>query len=158
MKSRLFFITYIGANASLILYGLLALFQPEILLEPFQSNVFQFPPEATNAINYLSGLYMLIGYFNIIPGVLGLLILHRYWFTRRKWYLKIAIVSTVLAFLGPITFDNTVGTIGFFEILEHILFLLILISGSMMLKHEDRNTPNDELSSDLNSMVGRQLK
>jgi hypothetical protein len=138
MKSHFFLITYLAANVGLIAYGILALVQPGILLEPFNTHVYQFPVEAEIPITYLSGLYRLIGYLNIIPGVLGLLILHRYWVTRLGRYLKMVIAITILTYLGPIVFDNTVGTIGFFEIFEHILFGMILISGLMMLIIEGR--------------------
>jgi len=137
MKSRIFFVIYAAANVGLILYGLIALIQPDILQKSFLAHVYQFPPEATNAITYLSGLYQLLGYFNIIPGVLGLLMLYRYGVTRQAWYLKIVVTSTILTYLGPIVFDNTIGTIGFFEILEHVLFVMILIIGFMMLRHEN---------------------
>lgn len=133
MKYRIFFIVYAAANVGLVVYGIIALIQPEILLGPFLTYVYQFPAEASDAITYFSGLYRLLGYFNIIPGVLGLLILHRYWVTRQGWYLKMVIAATILTYLGPVVFDNTIGRIGFFEVLEHILFGMILISGSMML-------------------------
>ncbi len=133
MKSRIFFITFAAANLGLILYGVLALIKPDILLEPFLAHVYRFPVEATTATIYLSALYRLLGYLNIIPGILGLLILHRYWVTRQAWYLKIVIASTILTYIGPVVFDNTVGTIGFFEILEHILLLLVAIVGFIAL-------------------------
>lgn len=132
MKTRIFFITFIIANLGLILYGAMALIKPEILLESFLKHVYQFPPEAAGATTYLSALYRLLGYFNIIPGMLGLLILHRYWITRQKWCIGIVMFSTSLSYIGPIIFDNTVGTIGFFEILEHIIFLLVVIVGFSM--------------------------
>ena len=141
MKSRIFFITYIAANMGLILYGIIALIQPEVLLKPFLTHVYRFPPEATNATTYLSGLFRLVGYFNIIPGVVGLLILYRYWDTRHSWHLKIVIASTIMSYLGPVVFDNTVGTIGFFEILEHIILVMILITGFIMLRTENRKVP-----------------
>lgn len=36
--------------------------------------------------------------------------------------------------VGPIVFDNTVGSIGFFEIVEHLLFVLMVVSGTLMLR------------------------
>lgn len=133
MKSRFFIITYTAANLGLIAYGIMALIRPSILLESFSAHVYQFPAEASSAIKYLSGLYRLLGYLNIIPGVIGLLILHRYWVTRQGWFLRMVIATTLLTYLGPVVFDNTVGTIGLFEILEHILFGMILFSGLLML-------------------------
>lgn len=133
MKSHTFIIAYTAANVGLITYGVMALIQPDVLLHSFSAHVYQFPPEATNASAHLSGLYRLLGYFNIIPGVLGLLLLYRFWVTRERWYLKILIATTTFAYLGPVVFDNTLGTIGFFEILEHVLFVMILIAGLLML-------------------------
>ena len=149
MKTRFFFITYTIANLGLIIYGLLALIKPDILLKTFLTHVYQFPPEASYATTYLSGLYRLVGYFNIIPGVIGLLILYRYWDTRHFWYLKIVIASTILSYLGPVVFDNTVGTIGFFEKLEHIILVMILVTGFIMLRNEDKKLP--QRTSRLNS-------
>jgi hypothetical protein len=140
MKSRIFFATYAAADVGLILYGILVLIQPDILLKPFFEHVYQFPAEANNAITYLSGLYRLLGYFNILPGVLGSLILYRYWITRGSWYLQMVFAATSLSYLGPVVFDNTVGTIGFFEILEHVLFGLVLITGLMMIIGARQNT------------------
>ena len=134
MKARIFLITFAGANLGLISYGFMALIKPEILLEPFSLHVYQFPEGAANATIYLSSLYRLLGYFNIIPGMFGLIILKRYWDTQGDWYLRSVIGLTFFSYLGPIVFDNTVGTIGFFEIIEHIIFVLIIIVGFISLK------------------------
>lgn len=133
MKTRIFFITFIVANLGLILYGALVLIKPDILLEPFLVQVYRFPTGAAQATTYLSALYRLLGYFNIIPGMVGLLFLHRYWVTRQEWYIGVVFASTSLSYIGPVVFDNTVGTIGFFEILEHVLLLLVLVVGFSML-------------------------
>lgn len=134
MKSRLFFITYTAGNVSLILYGVLALLMPNILLEPFSDHVYQFPVDAQRATTYIAALFRLIGFFNIILGTLGLMTLRRYRVTGQKWHLKIGIASTSLAYVGPIVFDNTVGNVGFFEIVEHILFVFVVILGFIMLR------------------------
>ncbi|MFC2055404.1 hypothetical protein ACFLV7_14075 [Chloroflexota bacterium] len=137
MKSRLFFITYAAANVGLVLYGVLALLMPNILLEPFSAHVYQLPDDATRAAAYLAALFRLIGFFNLILGTLGLLILRRFRVTGQAWNLKIVIFSTTLAYVGPIVFDNTVGSIGFFEIVEHILFVSVVILGFIMLKSQE---------------------
>ncbi len=46
--------------------------------------------------------------------------------------MRMIIVSTVLAYLGPIVFDNSVGNIGTFEIVEHILFALVMLLGTFL--------------------------
>lgn len=149
MKTRIFCITYAVANLGLLAYGLLALIKPDILLETFLAHIYQFPPEASHATTYLSGLYRLVGYFNIILGAVGVLILYRYWDTRQSWYLKIVTVSTILSYLGPVVFDNTLGRIGFFEILEHIILAIILMTGFIMLRKGNRKAPQRTSRSNL---------
>lgn len=136
---RVFFIIYMAANLGLVLYGALALMMPGMLLDQFSLRVYQFPGEATRASTYLAALFRLIGYFNIIPGMLGLLFLRQLMLSRETWIRRIVIVSTAFAYLGPIVFDNTVGSIGFFEIVEHLLFALVVSLGVIMWRHSDAN-------------------
>lgn len=138
MKLRvIFLITFAVANLSLVLYGIFALISPEVLLEPFSQHVYQFPAAATNAIAYLDALFRLLGFFNIIPGMFGLVLLDRLRASWQAWILRTVIVSTALAYLGPIVFDNTVGSIGVFEIGEHILFLLVIILGAILWRDQN---------------------
>jgi len=138
MKYRVFAITYAAANVGLVLYGVLALLRPAILLEPFSSHVYQFPADATKATAYLAALFRLLGFFNLIVGMLGLLLLHRWRLGRQIWILRTVILTTAFAYLGPIVFDNTVGSIGIFEIVEHILLVFVIVLGVVMCS--DRNT------------------
>ena len=133
-RQKLFFITYITANLSIAAYGVLALLTPNILLEPFSQHVYRFPDDAHIAVGYLAALFRLLGFFDLILGVLGLLLLRQYRITRQTWILRIVITASLLAYLGPIVFDNTVGRIGFFEIIEHILFVAMVLSGITMLR------------------------
>jgi hypothetical protein len=64
MRSRLFFITYVVANLSLVAYGALALLKPMMLLDPFSLRIYQFPQNATAAVEYLAALFRLLGFFN----------------------------------------------------------------------------------------------
>ncbi len=137
MRFRFFFLITLIANVSLVFYGALVLVMPSILLEPFMLRVYQFPANAAGAIAYFAALFRLLGFFNIIPGMLGLLLLRRLALSRETWTRRVVIVSTVLAYLGPIVFDNTVGNIGFFEIVEHILFALVIIFGVIMWRDQD---------------------
>jgi hypothetical protein len=137
--TRVFSITYIAANLGLVLYGILALVMPGILLDQFSLHVYQFPSDATGAATYLAALFRLIGYFNILPGLFGLLLLRQLMLSREMWIRRIVIVSTALAYLGPIVFDNTVGSIGFFEIVEHLLFALVVTLGVISWRNSDAN-------------------
>ena len=132
MIYKLFFLTYGIANLCLIFYGVLVLLGPSILLEPFLTHVYRFPDEATKATTYLEALYRLLGYFNLIPGLFGLILLLRARISHETWISRIVVISTSSAYLGPIVFDNTVGRIGPFEIIEHILFASLIILGIMI--------------------------
>jgi hypothetical protein len=133
-KSRFFFIAYGLANLGLVLYGLLALFQPGILLEPFSLYVYEFPIEAAGAVRYLAALFRLLGAFNLLLGGLGLSLLWQHRLNQQKWILFTVMASSLLSYIAPIVFDNTVGHIGFFEILEHTLFVAMIAAGIIMLR------------------------
>ena len=137
MRACFFFVVYVAANLGLVLYGVLALVTPGILLESFSVHVYQFPEDAARATAYLEALFRLLGLLNIIPGMLGLLLLRRLRMSWQPWILRVVIVSTVFAYLGPIVFDNTVGSIGPFEIVEHVLFALVVVLGLIMLRGQD---------------------
>jgi hypothetical protein len=133
-KTRVFFVVYGIANASLIMYGLLALIAPNILMESFSAHVYLFPENAVKAIQYLSALFRLLGFLNLILGILGVVLLWSYRISHKAWFVHIISAFSILSYLGPVIFDNTVGTIGFFEILEHVIFIAMVISGITMLK------------------------
>jgi hypothetical protein len=133
-----FVIVYAIANAGLILYGLLALARPNLLLESFSVHVYRFPPDATFAVRYLSALFRLLGLFNLILGVLGLFLLWRYRINHQPWLVYTVIALTVFSYLGPIILDNTVGNIGFFEIIEHIIFIIMFLSAISLLFIRDQ--------------------
>lgn len=141
MKSPLFFITYATANLSLVAYGAFAILMPSILLDPFTRHVYQFPVEAARAVDYLAALFRLLGFFNLVLGILNLLLLWRFTVGPQTWLLRMVIASSLLSYVGPIVFDNTVGSIGFFEILEHILFVAMLVSGLIVLGSRQPTQP-----------------
>ena len=134
MKLRFFFVIYTVANLSLLAYGILALLNPGILLNSFSRHVYQFPEGTVAAMNYLAALFRLLGFFNLIMGILGLVLLWQFRISREIWILQVVIASSLLAYLGPIVFDNTVGSIGVFELIEHILFGAMILSGAIMLR------------------------
>jgi hypothetical protein len=133
IQPRSFFIVYGIANAGLILYGLLALSNPNILLESFSVHVYQFPADATLAVGYLLALFRLLGLFNLVLGALGFFLLWRYRISHQGWLVYTVIALTVFSYLGPIILDDTVGNIGPFEIIEHVIFVIMLISTITML-------------------------
>jgi len=64
-------------------------------------------------------------------GITGVLLLWRYKIDNQPWQLYSIIVISSLAYLGPIVFDNMVGTIGFFEMIEHVIFAAMILSAIM---------------------------
>ena len=130
---RVFFLTYAIANLGLVLYGILAIIKPAILLDSFSEYVYQFPADAGIAITYQAALFRLLGHFNLLVGAIGLVLVSQWHREQRSWLAISTMSLTFFAYLGPVVFDNTVGHIGFFEILEHILFAAIIIAGIQML-------------------------
>ena len=133
IRLRTFFIVSGIANAGLILYGLVALLEPTILFESFSVHVYHFPLDATLAVGYLLALFRLLGLFNLILGAIGLFLLWRYQISHQAWLINTVIGLTVISYLGPIILDNTVGNIGLFEVIEHIIFAIMLLSAITML-------------------------
>ena len=125
-KTRLFYGTFGVANLGLVLYGLLALVNPQVLTDSFSVRVYPFPPDASAALAYLAALFRLLGFFNLLVGSLGLWLLWRHRLDPQSWLMRTAIAVSLLAYLAPVIFDNTVGHIGFFEIVEHIFLAAML--------------------------------
>ena len=132
-RNRLFYGTFGAANLSLVLYGLLALLNPQILTDFFSEHVYRFPADASSALTYLAALFCLLGFFNVLVGSLGLWLLWHYRLNPQPWLKRTVMMVSLLTYLCPVIFNNTVGYIGFFEILEHLLFAAILAVGSFHL-------------------------
>jgi hypothetical protein len=140
-RTRIFYGTFGVANLGLILYGLWALFNPQILTDSFSARLYQFPPEASAALAYLAALFRLLGFFNLLAGGLVFWLLWQHWRNPQPWLGRPVITVSLLAYLSPVIFDNTVGHIGFFEIVEHLLlaamftvFFFICSKGSTMVE------------------------
>jgi len=137
--ARAFLVVYGTADAGLVLYGILALIRPNLLMEPFSASVYQFPADAAVAIAYFLGIFRLLGFLNLIIGSAGLFFLWRYQATRETWLRYGVAALSILSYLGPIIFDNTVGQIGFFEIIEHVIFAAMIISGILFFTEKRTN-------------------
>lgn len=123
-----FLISYAAANLGLIGYGLLLLLAPGTLLATAEA-IPAGLPEASAAGGYLAGLVRLLGYLNLVLGTMGVLLLLGLRSGAPRRLVRILVVSTNLAYLGPIVFDNTVGVVGPFEVVELALFAATLTTG-----------------------------
>lgn len=121
----------------------MAALQPDLLLEPFSKNVYQFPPDAVDAVAYVGALIRLMGFFNLLLGIFGLILFWRWRLSNEPWILRSVIGLSFFSYLGPVIFDNTVGTIGFFEILEHVIFFAIIVLGVLMLADKEDAIENE---------------
>jgi hypothetical protein len=130
-------VVYGIANFGLILYGVLALLNPTILMDLFSEYVYRFPIQAAGAAAYLNALFRLMGYFNLLLGILGLILLWRWTKSQGSWILLTVILLTFCSYLGPVVFDNIVGHIGTFEILEHIIFITVIFFGLIAVESKD---------------------
>jgi len=139
MRKRAFLIVYSIANAGLILYGLLLIRRPFVLLDSLSLPVTQLP-ESDFWIDRLLPLFRLLGYLNLLLGALGLFLIWRYQINRQPWLGYAVVTSTILAYLGPIVYDNTAGTVGPFEILELIIFAVMILTGMTMIKEFNRRS------------------
>jgi hypothetical protein len=133
MKSRLFFIVFGLALGGVVLYGALALVSPGLLLESFEGDGYVLPESAGAVVVYLIGLFRLIGYFNLVLGMLGLVLLRLYAANGTRQLLYVVLATTVLAYAGPVVFDNTVGSVGPAEIAEHVLLAAVIVMGVVMM-------------------------
>jgi hypothetical protein len=95
--------------------------------------VYRFPHQAAGAAAFLNAMFGLLGYFNLLRGILGVILLWRWANSQGTWILLTVPLLTFFSYLGPIVFDNTVGHIGTFDILEHIIFVAVIFTGLIML-------------------------
>ena len=98
---------------------------PQILTDSFLTHVYRFPSDASFAFTYLAALFRLLGFFNVLVGSLGLWLLWHHRLNPQPWLGRTVMLVPLLAYLAPVIFDNTVGHIGFFEIVEHIVLAVM---------------------------------
>lgn len=150
MRARIFFITYGAANLGLVGYGVLVLADPTMLVNTFLQRVYALPAGATAALHYLAALFRLLGFFNLVLGSLGLLLLRQYGSGRQKWTVHAVMASSLLAYVGPIVFDNAVGSVGFFEIIELALFISMILAGTLMLAGQKQTSDDGQKTLEAN--------
>lgn len=117
---------------SLVAYGIMAIIMPEILASGFQRftshDWMQFQVDNSLAASYIILLWRLIGVFNLMAGLALTLIVWKWLYLGNKWSWIALFTGTILAYLGPMITDLTVGSIEIFEVIEFVLFGLFLIT------------------------------
>jgi len=124
----LLYLTTIG----LAVYGMMAIFDPEILASGF-SRFTKFdwqgfrngqPAVAT----YVTFLWRLIGAFNLAAGLTLTLLTWKWFVPGRPWAWVTLLAGTSIAYLSPMSMDLTVKSIELLEVVEFALFGLFLMT------------------------------
>ncbi len=122
------YLTTIGLAA----YGIMAIVTPEVLAAGFQRFTDldwpQFQSDNSLAAAYIILLWRLIGIFNLMAGLALTMIAWKWLQQGNKWSWIALFTGTILAYLGPMITDLTVGSIEVFEIIEFTLFGLFVIT------------------------------
>jgi hypothetical protein len=121
------YLTTIGLAA----YGIMAIITPEVLAAGFQrftsQEWLQFEADSSSAAAYIILLWRLIGLFNLMAGIALTLIVWKWLQLEIRWSWIALFTGTILAYLGPMITDLTVGSIEAFEIIEFALFGIFVI-------------------------------
>ncbi len=133
MKKRVFLTVYSITNTGLMPYGLLLLWMPAVLLTSLSLAITRFP-DSDFWIDRLLPLFRLLGYLNLLLGAVGLFLILCYQVSGQPGLGYAVVAFSILAYLGPIVYDNTAGTLGPFEILELIIFTAMILSGLTIIK------------------------
>lgn len=117
------------ADLGVLLYGIMAVFSPKIFREGFQvytgQNWDALVSLGSKAADYILLLARLTGALNIAFGVVAVPIIVKSFRRTEPWSWYALLLGNSLAYLGPITFDQVVGFVGFFEQLEIVLLALV---------------------------------
>ncbi len=114
------------ATLGLAFYGVIALFNPEVLASGFNrftgQGWVQFAAENHNITAYVTLLWRLIGGFNLAAGVTLTFIAWKWLQPARRWAWTALLLGTLIAYLSPMSLDLTVRSIEIFEVLEFLVF------------------------------------
>jgi hypothetical protein len=86
-----------------------------------------------NLTKYITMLIQLIGSFNIVAGVIGVIAIYKSFKIKEQWLLGIIFITNIIAYAAPITFDLTTGVITWIEIIEIVIFLLTAVAFVVLL-------------------------
>jgi hypothetical protein len=134
------YLTTIG----LIIYGVMAIFNPEILAGGFnrftKQDWGQFHTNSQDVAGYITLLWRLIGGFNLATGIILTLIVWRWLLQGRRWAWVTLFLGTAAAYLSPMSLDLTTRSIEIFEVLEFALFGLFALT-MLLIRRDYFTTP-----------------
>lgn len=77
---------------------------------------------------YIDRIVQLNGAFNILIGAVGMLAVWQSFRWKPRWLFWILILTNILGYLAPMTFDQITGVIRYPEVIEIIVFAFSLIA------------------------------
>jgi hypothetical protein len=111
------------------LYGIGIIVKPQLIiggLEQYAPIIFT--KQNSYFQNYGILLIRLLGCFNIVAAVSGIIAIRGYLNYKRSIFLVIIFFSNIIAYACSIVFDLTTGVIGIVEVAEIAVFFLSLIA------------------------------
>ena len=120
------------ADLGVLLYGLMVVFVPDVLSEGYRISTGQswsvMLSVSPQTAEYLLLLWRLVGALNVAFAVVAIAIVLTGFRRGEAWSWYALFIGNTLGYGSPIAFDITVGAIGFFEILEIALLVLIYVA------------------------------
>lgn len=117
---------------ALVVYGVMAIFSPEILAGGFNrftdQDWGQFQLNSQDVAGYITLLWRLIGGFNLAAGLMLTLIVWKWLMPGRRWAWTTLVLGTAIAYLSPMSLDLTTRSIEVFELIEFALFGLFTLT------------------------------
>jgi hypothetical protein len=129
----------------LVVYGVMAIFNPEILAGGFnrftKQEWGQFQLNSQDVAGYVTLLWRLLGGFNLAAGLMLTLIVWKWLLPGRRWAWITLLLGTFIAYLSPMSLDLSVRSIEVFEVIEFMLFGLFAVT--MLFVREEYFTQAD---------------
>ena len=133
----------------LVVYGILAIFSPEILAGGFTRFTKQdwtgYQIDSPFVAAYVILLWRLIGGFNLAIGIVLTFIAWKWLQPGHVWAWTALLLGTLIAYLSPMSLDLSVRSIEFFEVIEFLLFGLFVMS--MLLVRKEYLQPDIGLAN-----------
>lgn len=117
-------IAIVVADLGVLMYGVLALLSPDQLVDGYEGYTDQ-PWSALGAANadtpdFILLLFRLLGAYNAAFAILAIAIAVTAFRRGERWAWWALLGGNTIAFLAPMTYDQIVGAIGPFEVLEFV--------------------------------------
>lgn len=137
------------ADLGLLLYGIMAVFTPQIFSAGYQAftgqSWSQLSSVSPRTAEYILLLARLVGALNIAIGVVASLIVLMSFRRGEAWSWYALLIGNSIGYLSPMAYDQIVGSIGIFEQLEIVLIVLVYVALVISAKGVLRKDKNETM-------------